>query len=101
MALPRTYKKLTERLHDARLKGPKEFHVGDRVLLYNTCLSLFLDKLRSRWSGPFTITQVFLHGVVEISNAQTGTFKVNDQLLKLYLGGDVECAELLIKLEDP
>ncbi|CAL1370153.1 unnamed protein product [Linum trigynum] len=95
------YKERTKRLHDAPLRGPKEFQVGDRVLLFNARLKLFPGKLRSRWSGPFMVTQVFLHGAVEISNAQTEPFKVNGHLLKLYLGGAVERAELLIKLEDP
>ncbi|CAL1411705.1 unnamed protein product [Linum trigynum] len=95
------YKERTKRLHDARLRGPKEFQVGDRVLLFNERLKLFPGKLRSRWSEPFTVTQVFPHGAMEISNAQTESFKVNGHLLKLYLGGAVERAELLIKLEEP
>ncbi|CAL1354550.1 unnamed protein product [Linum trigynum] len=95
------YKERTKRLHDARLRGPKEFQVGDRVLLFNARLKIFPGKLRLRWSGPFTVTQVSPHGVVEISNAQTESFKVNGHLLKLYLGGAVERVELLIKLEDP
>ncbi|CAL1388775.1 unnamed protein product [Linum trigynum] len=95
------YKERIKRLHNARLRGPKEFQVGDRVLLFNARLKLFPGKLCSRWSGPFTVTHVFPHGAVEISNAQTEPFKVNGHLLKLYLGGAVERAELLIKLEDP
>lgn len=30
--------------------------------------SFFLSKLRSRWLGPYTITQVFSYGVVEITH---------------------------------
>ncbi|CAL1368745.1 unnamed protein product [Linum trigynum] len=95
------YKERNKRLHDAQFRGPKEFQVGDRVLLFNARLKLFPGKLRSRWSGPFTVTQVFPHSAVEISNAQTEPFKVNGHLLKVYLGGVVERAKLLIKLEDP
>ncbi|CAL1370697.1 unnamed protein product [Linum trigynum] len=95
------YKERTKRLYDTQLRGPKEFQVGDRVLLFNARLKLFPGKLRSRCSGPFMVTQVFPHGVVEISNAQTKSFKVNGHLLKLYLGGVVERTKLLIKLEDP
>ncbi|CAL1394164.1 unnamed protein product [Linum trigynum] len=106
MALPRlrehpALKERTKRLHGTRLNVPKEFQVGDRVFLFNARLKLFPGKLCSRWSGPFMVTQVFPHGAVEISNAQIEPFKVNGHLLKLYLGGDIERAELLIKLEDP
>ncbi|CAL1371013.1 unnamed protein product [Linum trigynum] len=95
------YKKRTKSLHDARLRGPKGFQVGDRVLLYNSRLKLFPGKLRSRWSGPFTVTQVFPYGTIEIANLQTKPFKVNDQRLKLYLGDEVERAELVVELADP
>ncbi|CAL1406190.1 unnamed protein product [Linum trigynum] len=78
------YKEQTKRLHDAPLKGPKEFQVGDRVLLYKSRLKLFPGKLRSRWSGPFTVTQVFSYGMIEIANPQTKPFKVNGHRLKLY-----------------
>ncbi|XP_068651572.1 uncharacterized protein [Aristolochia californica] len=39
-----------------------------------------IRKLRSRWSGPFEITQVSPHGAVEIRNHGDGSvFKVNCQ----------------------
>ncbi|CAL1405637.1 unnamed protein product [Linum trigynum] len=95
------YKERTKRLHDARLRGPKEFQVGDRVLLYNSRLKLFPGKLRSRWSGPYTVTQVFPYGTIEIANPQTAPFKVNGHHLKLYLGGKVERAELAVDFADP
>jgi len=44
----RIYKEKTKSLHD-RMITRKEFHVGDKVLLYNSCLKLFLGKLSSRW----------------------------------------------------
>ncbi|XP_027345842.1 uncharacterized protein LOC113857818 [Abrus precatorius] len=44
-----------------------------------------LGKLRSRWDGPFVITNVFPHGAVEIKDEVTGrVFKVNGQQLKLF-----------------
>ncbi|XP_048227231.1 uncharacterized protein LOC125369264 [Ricinus communis] len=52
------YKAKTKKWHDQRLKGSKEFQIGDRVLLYNSRLRLFPGKLRSRWSGPFVVKQV-------------------------------------------
>ncbi|CAL1397458.1 unnamed protein product [Linum trigynum] len=95
------YKERMKRLHDARLRGPKEFQVGNRVLLYNSRLKLFPGKLRSRWSGPYTVTQVFPYGTIEIANPQTESFKVNGHRLKLYLGDEVERAELAVELADP
>ncbi|XP_076915348.1 uncharacterized protein LOC143574661 [Bidens hawaiensis] len=51
----RIYKERTKKLHDARLNDHKQFQVGDRVLLYNYRLRLFPGKLKSRWSGPFSV----------------------------------------------
>ncbi|GKD53925.1 hypothetical protein Tco_1287312 [Tanacetum coccineum] len=48
-----------------------------------------VGKLRSRWSGPFTITQVFPYGIVELSQANGPNFKVNGHRVKHYFGGDV------------
>ncbi|CAN1140869.1 hypothetical protein LINPERPRIM_LOCUS25107, partial [Linum perenne] len=61
------YKERTKLIHDSRLKSGKDFRVGDQVLLYNSRLKLFPGKLRSRWSGPFTVTQVFPYGTIEVS----------------------------------
>ncbi|CAL1411938.1 unnamed protein product [Linum trigynum] len=90
------YKERIKRLHDARLRGPKEFQVGDRVILYNSCLKLFPGKLRSRWSGRFTVTHVFPYDKIEIANPQNESFKVNCHRLKLYLGDEVERAVLVV-----
>ncbi|GJS36533.1 reverse transcriptase domain-containing protein [Tanacetum coccineum] len=52
------YKERTKKLHDSKIKN-RIFNVGDRVLLFNSRLKIFSRKLKPRWSGPFTITQVF------------------------------------------
>ncbi|GKF39976.1 reverse transcriptase domain-containing protein, partial [Tanacetum coccineum] len=52
------YKEKTKRIHDSKIKN-RVFNVGDRVLLYNSRLKIFSGKLKTRWSGPFTVTQVF------------------------------------------
>ncbi|GJU85648.1 reverse transcriptase domain-containing protein [Tanacetum coccineum] len=49
------YKEKTKRIHDAKIKN-RVFNVGDRVLLFNSRLKIFSGKLKSRWSGPFTIS---------------------------------------------
>nr|GEW03830.1 reverse transcriptase domain-containing protein [Tanacetum cinerariifolium] len=49
------YKEKTKRLHDSKVKD-HVFNIGDRVLLFNSRLKIFSGKLKSRWSGPFTIS---------------------------------------------
>nr|GEV85608.1 DNA-directed DNA polymerase [Tanacetum cinerariifolium] len=46
-----------------------------------------LRKLKTRWSGPFTITQVFLYGTIELSQPNGPNFKVNGHLVKHYFRG--------------
>ncbi|XP_063937997.1 uncharacterized protein LOC135147891 [Daucus carota subsp. sativus] len=75
------YKEKVKRLHDQRLIQ-KSFVVGQLVLLYNSRLKLFPGKLKSRWSGPFTVKTVFPHGAVEIyAKSPDESFKVNGQRL--------------------
>ncbi|GJT86221.1 reverse transcriptase domain-containing protein [Tanacetum coccineum] len=52
------YKEKTKRIHDAKIKN-RVFNVGDRVLLFNSRLKIFSGKLKSRWSGPFTMPKFF------------------------------------------
>ena len=72
----RIYKEKTKAWHDNHIMR-KEFKAGQKVLLFNSQLKLFPGKLKSRWSGPFTVTQVFSHGGAEIMHLEKGTFKVN------------------------
>nr|GEU86315.1 reverse transcriptase domain-containing protein [Tanacetum cinerariifolium] len=55
------YKEKTKKLHDAKIKN-RIFNVGDQVLLFNSRLKIFSGKLKTRWSGPFTITEVYPYG---------------------------------------
>ncbi|KAM6584888.1 hypothetical protein CsatB_011890 [Cannabis sativa] len=82
------YKERTKRWHDRNLVR-KEFQPGQQVLLFNSRLKLFPGKLKSRWSGPFTVVRVFPYGAVELKGEGPNTFKVNGQRLKLYLGEDI------------
>nr|GEU89369.1 reverse transcriptase domain-containing protein [Tanacetum cinerariifolium] len=50
---------------------------------------LNVGKLKTRWSGPFTITQVFPYGTVELSQIDGPNFKVNSHRLKHYFGEDI------------
>eukprot|EP00257_Ricinus_communis_P014220 XP_015571842.1 uncharacterized protein LOC107260885 [Ricinus communis] len=49
-----------------------------------------LEKLQSRWSGPFQVRQVFPYGVVELHHPEKGEFKVNGHRLKLYHGDSLD-----------
>ncbi|CAN6711750.1 unnamed protein product [Malus baccata var. baccata] len=78
------YKEKTKAFHDKMIRG-KSFSIGQRVLLFNSRLLLFPGKLRSKWVGPFVITNVFVHGAVQIQSLKTRQeFKVNGHRLKPY-----------------
>nr|GEY34842.1 reverse transcriptase domain-containing protein [Tanacetum cinerariifolium] len=82
------YKQNTKRLYDSKIKD-RVFNVGDRVLLFNFRLKIFSGKLKTHWSGPFTITHVFPYGTVELSQTDEPNFKVNGHILKHYFGEDI------------
>ncbi|GJT34999.1 reverse transcriptase domain-containing protein [Tanacetum coccineum] len=82
------YKERTKKLHDSKIKN-HIFNVGDRVLLFNSRLKIFSGKLKTRWSGPFTITKVFPYGTIELSQPDGPNFKVNGHRVKHYFGGDL------------
>ena len=66
-----------KRWHD-QLIARKHFQKQDQVLLYDSKLHLFPGKLKSRWTGPFTIQEVYLNGLVDLLNAKDNrVFKVN------------------------
>nr|GEY97431.1 reverse transcriptase domain-containing protein [Tanacetum cinerariifolium] len=66
-----------------------------QVLLFNSRLKIFSGKLKTRWSGPFTITEVYPYGTAKLSHADGLHFKVNCHRLKHYYGGDVPPMEIL------
>nr|GEX49529.1 reverse transcriptase domain-containing protein [Tanacetum cinerariifolium] len=82
------YKERTKKLHDSKIKN-HIFNVGDQVLLFNSHLKIFSEKLKTRWSGPFTITHVFPYGTIELFQPNRPNFKVNGHRGKHYFGGDV------------
>nr|GEZ77630.1 hypothetical protein [Tanacetum cinerariifolium] len=49
------YKERKKKLHDSKIKN-RILNVGDQVLLFNSHLNIFSGKLKTHWSGPFTIT---------------------------------------------
>ena len=73
-----------KRWHD-QLIARTHFKQGDQVLLYDSKLHLFPGKLKSRWTGLFTIQEVYLNGSVDLFNPNDyRVFKVNGQRLKPY-----------------
>ncbi|PIN26423.1 DNA-directed DNA polymerase [Handroanthus impetiginosus] len=84
------YKEKTKKWHNKKIVECR-FKPGQYVLLFNSRLKLFPGKLKSRWSGPFRITEVFPHGAVEVENENSkNRFKVNAQRIKHYWGGVVD-----------
>ncbi|XP_062086393.1 uncharacterized protein LOC133792500 [Humulus lupulus] len=79
------YKDRTKACHDKNLVR-REFQPGQQVLLFNSWLRLFLGKLKSRWSGPFTVVKLLPYGLVEVQGKNGEPFKVIGQWLKPYLG---------------
>ena len=43
----------------------QEFMVGDMVLVNSSVVPCLPGKLKSKWNGPYLITQVIPHGAVE------------------------------------
>nr|GFB21446.1 reverse transcriptase domain-containing protein [Tanacetum cinerariifolium] len=77
----------TKKLHDEKIKN-RIFNVGDQVLLFNSRLKIFSGKLKSRWSGPFTISEIYPYGTAKLVHLDGCNFKVNCHRLKHYHGGD-------------
>nr|GEY63884.1 reverse transcriptase domain-containing protein [Tanacetum cinerariifolium] len=88
------YKERTKKLHDAKIKN-RIFNVGNQVLLFNSRLKIFLGKLKSRWSGSFTISEVYPYETAKLTHSDGFNFKVNCHRLKHYHGGDPPPLEIL------
>ncbi|GKB20519.1 reverse transcriptase domain-containing protein [Tanacetum coccineum] len=85
------YKEKTKRIHESKIKN-RVFNVGDRVLFLSSRLKIFSGKLKTRWTGPFTVTQVFPYGTVELSQTDGPNFKVGDEAVHKELGDRMERA---------
>ena len=96
----KVYKERTKKWHDKNI-SKKILHVGQKVLLFNSKLRLFPGKLKSRWSGPFIIKEVFPHGAVKLTNEdETTSFKVNGQRVEPYYIGEFEIDKTSIDLRE-
>ena len=88
----RIYKVKTKKWHDQRIQR-KEFRAGDQVLLFNFRLKLFPGKLKSKWSGPYTVVSSTTFGAVTLRTDAGEEFKVNGQRLKHYFSREKEKEE--------
>ena len=79
----RDYKARTKIYHDKFILR-RTLKEGDKVLLFCSRLRFMPGKLRSRWTGPYTIVTVFPHGAMELESDKGYRFKVNGQRVKLY-----------------
>lgn len=94
------YKEKVKAWNDKKILT-KTFEPGQQVLLFNSRLRLFPGKLKSRWSGPFTIVSVAPHGNIEIEKPNSNCpFKVNGQRLKHYWSGPIERQITVMNLSD-
>jgi hypothetical protein len=84
----RLFKEKVKQWHDKRILK-REFHVGDKVLLYRSRLIFFAGKLLSKWEGPFVIVEVYRSGAIKIALLKDDTTQVvNGKRLKHYISGD-------------
>ncbi|GJX68922.1 reverse transcriptase domain-containing protein [Tanacetum coccineum] len=68
------YKEKTKKILDSMIMN-RIFNVGDRVLLFNSRLKIFSGKLKTRWTGQFTVAQFFPYGTVDLSQTDRPNFK--------------------------
>ncbi|MCI09223.1 protein NYNRIN-like, partial [Trifolium medium] len=95
------YKEKVKSYHDKRIVN-RDFHPGQKVLLFNSRLKLFPEKLKSKWSGPFIIKEVKPYGAIEIEDiGMKRSWTVNGQRLKPYFGGEIDRLASKIPLSDP
>ena len=62
-----------------------------------TRLKLFPGKLKSRWSGPYTVVASTPFGEVTLKTKSGSEFKVNGQRLKHYLRGSMKELDLYLE----
>ena len=84
----RLFKEKVKKWHDRRIIK-REFHVGEKVLLYRSRLIFFAGKLLSKWEGPYVIVEVYHSGAIKIASLKDdSTQVVNGQRLKHHISRD-------------
>ncbi|TMW81748.1 hypothetical protein EJD97_008030 [Solanum chilense] len=80
-----SYKEKMKKDYDQKSEK-RESMVEDLVLLDNSRLCWLPGKLKSKWTGPYLITQLFPHGAIELETKEGVRFKVHGERIKLYFG---------------
>jgi hypothetical protein len=84
----RLFNEKVKQWHDKRILK-REFHVGEKILLYRSRLRFFAGKLLFKWEGPYAIVEVYHSGAIKIASLKDDTTQVvNAQRLKHYIAGD-------------
>jgi hypothetical protein len=84
----RLFKEKVKQWHDKRILK-REFHVGEKVILYRSRLRFFAGKLLSKWEVPYVIEEVYRSSAIKIASLKDDTTQVvNGQRLKHYIAGD-------------
>ncbi|XP_061355003.1 uncharacterized protein LOC133299553 [Gastrolobium bilobum] len=94
------YNEKMKKWHDKRIRN-RDVKIGQKLLLFNSRLKLFLGKLKSRWTGPYQIVNDAGNRTFEIQGAEHGrSFKVNEHRLKLYNDETFDEKEEIIPLSE-
>ncbi|XP_045802734.1 uncharacterized protein LOC123896385 [Trifolium pratense] len=71
-------KEKTTHFHD-KMISKKKFFVGQKVLLFKSRLKDMVGKFRSKWIGPFVVTNVFPSSAIEIKSTGTGKIILEEE----------------------
>ncbi|GJU54320.1 reverse transcriptase domain-containing protein [Tanacetum coccineum] len=83
------YKEKTKKIHDSQIKN-RIFKVGDRVLLFNSRLKIFLGQAKNPLTGHTPMPLVFpFWWPSSLISTDRPNFQVNGHRLKHYLGRDI------------
>ncbi|RDX82790.1 hypothetical protein CR513_36370, partial [Mucuna pruriens] len=92
---------LVKRFHDQKILR-KDFQIGQKVLLFNLRLKLIIGKLRSKYDGPFVVTNIFPHGAIQLKNEHTNSiFQVNGHQVKPFHEGPAPATDDMESSTDP
>jgi hypothetical protein len=84
----RLFKEKVKQWHDKRILK-REFHVGEKVLLYRSCLSFLQENYSQNGKDPLLFEEVYRLGAIKIASLKDNTTQVvNGQRLKNYIAGD-------------